>query len=131
MSQPRALHLCFTSSFLTGVSDSGLAEPGSMVLSFFSPSERQKMPTRNGFVDLLPKQRQATGGVPMQGKPKMPGNLGHGAQTGKKQRVRHSHLCGILELAPSAEALHHRKQQLYVVARAMVGLMCSNISFVF
>lgn len=84
MSQPRALHLHFISSFLTGVSDSVLAKPGSMALNFFSPSERQKMPTRNGSVELLPKQRQATGGVPRQGKPKMPGNLGHGASDGEE-----------------------------------------------
>lgn len=84
MSQPRALHLHFISSFLTGVSDSVLAKPGSMALNFFSPSECQKMPTRNGSVELLPKQRQATGGVPMQGKPKMPGNLGHGASDGEE-----------------------------------------------
>lgn len=84
MSQPRVLHPSFTSSFLTGVSDSGLAESGSMALNFFSPSERQKMPTRNGFVELLPKQRQAIGGMPMQGKPKMLGNLGHGASDREK-----------------------------------------------
>lgn len=37
------------------------------------------MTTRNGSVELVPKQRQATGGMPMQGKSKAPGNVGHGA----------------------------------------------------
>lgn len=105
MSQPRPLHVPFTSSFLTRLCESGLGMPGNMALKFLSSSEQQKMPTRKWSAELAPEVsywRHVNAG-----KPKMPDNLDHEASDGKE--VWHSHFGGILELVPSAEALHHRR----------------------
>lgn len=106
MSQPRPLHVPFTSSFLTHMCDAGLAMPGNLALNFRSSSEHQKMPTRKWSAELAPKQGQATGGMPMQGNPRCLATWTMKPQMGKKC-VWHSHFCGILALVPSAEALSH------------------------